>query len=104
MNQELLKINILSIAVAGFLILLTGVVLYFFRDYVSDNVRFFMPLPPLAVAAYIFVFNMYRHYGGALPSEIWGTVKEILYSTAIATIAFGVFTILLIVIIDYVKR
>jgi hypothetical protein len=104
MNQDILKVNMLSIAVAGFLILLTGVILYIFRDQISDNVRFFLPLPPLGVAAYIFVFNMYRHYDGALPNGPLSTAKEIVYSTAIAAIAFGVFTALLVIIIDYIKR
>lgn len=104
MNQDILKINTLSIAVAGFLILLTGIILYFFRNDISDNIRFFMPLPPLAVAAYIFVFNLYSHYDGTLPEGTWGTAKEIIYGTAVAAIAFGVFTVLLVVIIDYFKR
>jgi hypothetical protein len=78
--------------------------LYFFRNDVSDNVRFFMPLPPLAVAAYIFVFNLYSHYGGTLPKGVWGSAREILYGTAVAAIAFGAFSVLLIVIIDYFKR
>ncbi|UCG25593.1 MAG: hypothetical protein JSW55_06285 [Chloroflexota bacterium] len=104
MNPEVLKTNMLSIAVAGLLILLTGTALYIFRDQVSDNVRFFMPIPPLAVAAYIFVFNMYNHYGGYLPEGTWAAAKEILYSTAIAAISFGVFVFLITVIINMIKR
>jgi hypothetical protein len=104
MNEDVLKVNMLSIAVAGFLILLTGVILYIFRDQVYDNVRYFMPLPPIGVAAYIFVFNMYRHYDGTLSGGSWGAAKEILISTAIAAAAFGVFTFLLVFIIDILKR
>lgn len=104
MNEDVLKVNMLAIAVAGFLILLTGVVLYFFRDQVYENVRFFMPLPPIGVAAYIFVFNMYRHYDGTLPGGALNGAKEVLISTAVAAAAFGVFTLLLVVLIDYIKR
>jgi hypothetical protein len=104
MNQDILKVNMLSIAVAGFLILLTGVILYIFRDQVYDHVRFFMPLPPIGVAAYIFVFNMYRHYDGTLPNGPGSAAKEIIYATAISAIAFGVFTTLLVVIINYFKK
>ncbi|MDX1614078.1 MAG: hypothetical protein R3300_07180 [Candidatus Promineifilaceae bacterium] len=96
MNPELLRTNVLSIALAGLLMLLTGVVLYLFREQLSDNVRFFMPIPPLAVAAYIFVFNMYSHYDGRLPEGEWVAAKEILYSTAIAAISFGVFSLLIL--------
>lgn len=104
MNPDVLKTNMLSIAVAGLLILLTGISLYLFRERIADNVRFFMPIPPLAVAAYIFVFNMYSHYDGNLPDGNWAAAREILYSTAIAAIAFGIFALLIVVIISFVRR
>ena len=104
MNPEVLKTNMLSIAVAGLLILLTGIILYLFRDQISDNVRFFMPVPPLGVAAYIFIFNMYNYYDGRLPEGNWVAAKEILYSTAIAAISFGVFAFLILAIINFIKR
>ena len=104
MNLEILKTNMLSIAVAGFLILLTGVALYLFRDQVSENVRYFLPIPPLGVAAYIFVFNTYNHYNGDLPGGVWAAAKEVLYGTAIAAISFGGFALLIMVIIHFIKR
>jgi hypothetical protein len=104
MNPELLKTNTLSIAVAGLLILLMGIVLYLFRDQFAGNVRFFMPIPPLAVAAYIFVFNMYNHYGGRLPEGQWVAAREILFSTAIAALSFGVIAILILGVILISKR
>jgi hypothetical protein len=104
MDQDVLRTNMLAIAVAGFLMLLTGILLYIFRDYVSHNARFFLPIPPLGVASYIFVFNMYSYYEGHLPQGNWATAKEILYSTAIAGLAFGAFTFLLIFIIDAIKK
>jgi len=104
MDQDVLKTNLLSIAMAGFLMLLAGTLLYIFRDEISDNVRFFMPIPPLVVAAYIFVFNMYTYYNGNLPGGVWATSKEILYSVVISAVVFGIFTLLLIVIIHFFKR
>ncbi len=104
MQQDVLRTNMLAIAVAGLLMFLTGILLYIFRDNISDNVRFFLPIPPLGVASYIFVFNMYTHYNGSLPEGNWATTKEILYSSVIAGVAFGVFTFLLIYIIDVLKR
>ena len=104
MEKELLKINILSIAVSGLLMLLAGLILYLFKATVSNHIRFFLPIPPLGVAAYVFVFNMFKYYNGSLPEKKWDTLVEILYSTAIASIVFCVFTILLVVSIDYIKR
>lgn len=104
MNPDVLKTNILSIAVAGLLILLIGIVLYIFKDELSDNVRFFMPIPPLVVAAYIFVFNMYSHYDGSLPKGNWTAAREVLISTVVAAISFGLFALLIMVIVSFVKR
>ena len=104
MDQDVLKTNLLSIAAAGLLMLLAGLLLYVFRDEISDNVRFFMPIPPLVVAAYIFVFNMYNYYHGNLPGGIWTISKEIIYSVVVSAIVFGLFTLLLIVVIYFFKR
>jgi hypothetical protein len=104
MQQDLLRTNMLAITVAGFLMFVSGILLYFFRENISDNIRFFLPIPPLGVASYIFVFNMYNFYDGSLPEGNWATTKEVLYSTAIAGLVFGVFTFLLIYIIDMLKR
>ena len=104
MEQEVLKANLLSIAVAGLLIALSGFVLYVFRDQVSGNIRYLMPIPPLGVASYIFVFNMYQYYGGRLPGSSIDTIKEILISTAVSALFFGVFTFLLVLIISLLRR
>ena len=104
MDQEVLKTHLLSITAAGSLIMLFGAILYLFRGGVSEYARFFLPIPPLGVAAYIFVFNMFSHYGGSLPQGTWNTAKEILYSVAFTALAFGLFTLFLIVIISYLKR
>jgi hypothetical protein len=104
MNPEVLKTNVLSVAVAGLLMLITGIALYLFRDQISDNVRFFMPIPPLAVAAYIFVFNMYNYYVGRLPEDNWVVAKEIVYSTVVAALSFGVFVLLILLVVNFIKR
>ena len=104
MEQDILKTNLLSIIGAGLLILVAGTFLYLIRGNLSANYRFFMPLPPLAVAAYIYVFNMFSHYSGELPDGFWATTKEILYSVVVTAISFSIFVILLIAIISYFKR
>jgi hypothetical protein len=104
MEDETLKTNLLAIAGSGLLILLTGIFFLVFKNVVSKNLRFLLPIPPLGVAAYIFVFNMYVHYGGSLPKNTWGTVKEIILSIAISSTIFAVFTIVLVVFVGYFRR
>jgi hypothetical protein len=104
MEPEMLKINTLSIAIFGLLVFLVGLVLYIFRDSLSTYIRFILPIPPISVAAYIFVFNMFRHYGGHLPETFTGTTREILLSTGISAILFGTFTILLAILVHFAQR
>jgi hypothetical protein len=103
MEIEALKTNLLSIAVAGLLIMLAGVFLYLFRNSITSNVRFFLQIPPLGVAAYIFVFNMFRYYDGGLPEKTSVTIREIIYSTLISASVFFIFTLLLVVIVGYIE-
>ena len=104
MDEDVLKTYMLSITAAGSLIMLSGAILYVFREQISEYARFFLPIPPLGVAAYIFVFNMFSHYGGNLPQGTWNTAKEVFYSVAITAVTFGLFTVLLIIIINYLRR
>jgi hypothetical protein len=99
----MLKINILSIAGIGLLMLLTGLLLFVFQDSIAQHRRFFLPIPPLGVAAYVFVFNLFDHYNGKLSESPWLTITEVASGTAIAGAVFFVFTLLLIVSIDQLK-
>ena len=104
MEDDLLKLNMLTIAASGFMMLLSGLVLYYFRDVVSNNLRFFLPIPPIGVAAYIFVFNMFRHYQGHLPENLSGTIREVLISSMFALGVFALFVVLNISITYLLKR
>lgn len=104
MEQEALRTNLFAIMIAGLLMLLTGVLLYIFRDYVSQNVRFFLPIPPLGVAAYIFVFNLYNFFDGQLPTGSWAVPREVLLGTIIAAISFATFSYATIFLINVIKR
>lgn len=100
MENEILKINILSIAVSGLLMFFSGLVLYFLKSgFISDNIRYFLPIPPIGVAAYIYVFNMFKYYNGKLPGKTSSLVSEIIISTTISSLIFLIFVVLLVTII-----
>jgi hypothetical protein len=103
MEKELLKINILSITGIGLLLLVTGLLLYLLKDAIGQYIRFLLPLPPLAVAAYVFVLNVFKTYNGTLPDSP-SMMREVLSGTALAAVTFGVFSLLLIVIIHFARR
>ena len=99
----MLKINILAIAGTGLVMLVTGLLLFAFADSVSQYRRFFLPIPPLGVAAYVFVFNLFQHYEGGLPARRFGTALELVSGAAVAAAVFLVFSAVLIVAINQLK-
>ena len=104
MDEDLLKVHMLTIAAMGFLILVTGLVLYLFRDEISNNLRFFLPIPPIGVASYIFIFNMFRAYEGTLPGGAWETLREVAYGTLIMTGVFFTFSVLNAFLTNLLRR
>jgi hypothetical protein len=104
MSEDVLKLHMLTIAVLGFLMLVTGLALYLFRDIVSGNLRYFLPIPPIGVASYIFVFNMFRTYDGSLPGGALLTLREVTYATLILAGVFFGFSLLNALLTDFLKR
>ena len=104
MKNDSFITNILTLSAAGFLILLTGVGLYFFRDTFTRYVRFFLPIPPLAVAAYIYVFNMYEVFNGDLSGNKREVLQDVLTSIVSAGLFFTTFTVSLILLIHFLRR
>ena len=104
MENEVIKTNLLAIAVSGFLTMLAGITLYFFRASIADNIRYLLQIPPLGVAAYIFAFNLFRYYNGNLPDSFSEAAREIVVATLVSAGVFFVFTVLFVVIIGFIDR
>jgi hypothetical protein len=104
MEKQLLKIEILSIAGAGLLMLVTGLLLYAAKGSIGPQARFFLPIPPLGVAAYVLAFNVSRHYNGQLPDGPWILLREVVWGTAIAAAIFFAFSLILLAGIKLLQR
>ena len=104
MENEIIKTNLLAIAVSGLLTMLAGIILYIFRASIAGNIRYLLHIPPLGVAAYIFAFNLFRFYNGSLPDKFAITAREIVYSTLISAGIFFIFTVLFVLIIGFIDR
>ena len=104
MKEDSIIINILSIAGAGLLLLLTGLVFLIFRAYIAKHIRFFLPIPPIGVAAYIYVYNLYLQNDGQVAGNFPSLAKEIVLSVMVASISFTVFIGLLIVFINFFRN
>ena len=104
MEEDPVVINILSIAGAGLIILITGIVFLIFKDYIDKHIQFFLPIPPIAVAAYIFVYNMYQQEPSQISGNLSVLLKEVLMSVGIMAVSFAVFTVILIFFIDVFRK
>ncbi|HUV28549.1 MAG: hypothetical protein WA997_02345 [Anaerolineales bacterium] len=104
MENEIIKTNLLAIAVSGLLTMLAGIILYLFRGSIAINIRYLLQIPPLGVAAYIFAFNFFRYYNGSLPDKFAITAREIIYSTLISAGIFFIFTVSFVLIIGLIDR
>ena len=104
MENEVVKTNLLAIAVSGLLTMLAGIILYYFRSAISTNIRYLLQIPPLGVAAYIFAFNLFRYYNGSLPDKFSITAREIINCTLISAGVFFIFTVLFVLIIGFIDR
>lgn len=93
--------NILCVILSGLFMTLLGIVLFFFKDQMV--LRYFLPIPPIAVASYVFVFNLIKDYG-RLPQTTTLFVTEIMKSTLIAGAIFGTLTSFIMVTIFFVKK
>ncbi|MCK5165465.1 MAG: hypothetical protein KAQ72_17225 [Desulfobacula sp.] len=103
MENEILKINILAIAISGLLMLVAGVCLYYFKEQLTGgSMRFFLPIPPIGVAAYIFVFNMFKHYQCSI-AETSTMISEMFIATIASAFFFFIFTVILIFLISFLK-
>lgn len=104
MEKEIVQINLLAIAITGLIMFFLGLLLYLFKVELFRVVRFFLPIPPIGVAAYVFVFNLFKFYEGRLPADMGAVVREIILSTVISALVFAAMTTLLIVAISIFRK
>jgi hypothetical protein len=99
-NLAILKTTILSIIFMGAVILVTGIILLFYRQQIAPYMRYLLPIPPIGVASYVFVYNMFAKYDGHRPGSVVDTIVEICWSSVISFLFFFVFTLTLVFVVD----
>jgi hypothetical protein len=102
MSDELLKTNLLTISLIGGLLALLGLALYFVHASVASYVRYLLPLPPVAVAAYVFAFNYFKDV--VQPTTSWGIIKEVFSATLVAMSAFFCLSLIAILLISLIRH
>jgi hypothetical protein len=102
-NLAVLKTTILSIIFMGVVILMGGIILLVYKQHISPYMRYLLPIPPIGVASYVFVYNMFAKYDGHRPETVLGTLMEICWASSISFVFFFVFTFFLVFIVDFTK-
>ena len=99
-----LKTNILAMTCSGLAIALAGLLIYFFRKSAGGYLPFILALPPIGVAAYVFVYNLMSR--SSLESTIAPhlPVKDILIGSGFTAIVFFVFSIAIFFAVNFLKR
>ena len=104
MESNLVKTLILTITVMGIAIVIAGILLVCFKDLVTQHLRYLLPIPPIGVASYIFVCNVFGKYNGSLPKSLAVIFSEIFWATVISSLCFLFFTIFLMALVNLLRN
>jgi len=102
MSEELLKTNVLALLCAGLLLAGIGVGLYLGRELVAPYMRYVLPIPPLAVAAYVFTFNYFKDVSH--PTKVETILREVSHATLVANAAFFGLSLALLLLIAFIRQ
>lgn len=91
MTLDATRTNLLIVMAMGVAMFVLGLLLYLNGTRIAPYMRYLLPMPPIAVAAYIYVLNAVNAKGGPL------TLKDMVLETAIGTAVFVLITGLLLV-------
>ncbi len=92
MQVEAARTNLIIITSMGFAMFLLGLFLYFNASRIAPHMRYLLPLPPISVAAYIYVLNVVGEWG----DRALDISKDLLIETVIGTVSFVLITVLLL--------
>lgn len=92
MQIETVRNNLIVIASMGFSMFSIGVILYTKSAWVSPYIRYLLPLPPIAVAAYIYVLDMVKRNG----NPTLNVIQDLLIQTFVGSMSFVLIVLMLL--------
>lgn len=104
-RSDLVREKILLIAIMGVAMFVAGVGLYLLAERVAPHWRFLLPLPPISVAAYIYVLNRMGETNALAGALTFGEdVMDLLLQTVIGTASFLVVVFLMMLAFSVATR
>ena len=102
--MEDIRPKILLITAMGAAMFIVGMALFAFTEQVEPYMRFLLPLPPLSVAAYIYMLNKLAitRSDPTVPGKRQALVMDVLTETVVGTVVFVVLSLLIIAVLHTV--
>jgi hypothetical protein len=100
-NEILIKTLILTITFMGIAIFISGMIALFYRGAVGPYVHLILPIPPIGVAAYVFVFNFFMRYGSNGPANLRRVVMELTMATLTSAVVFLFCSVVIILLVSF---
>lgn len=88
MKDEILLLNILAILFSGLSLVAAAVGMLLFKDVIRPYFRYLLPIPPISVAVYVFVFNLFKDGGGRGELPLSQILLEVGKATLMASLSF----------------
>mgnify|MGYP001238628063 CR=1 FL=1 len=102
--DESLKTNILTMACSGIAIAALGFLIYFFRKSADAYLPFILAVPPIGVAAYVFVFNLLSKLGPEKADVANTPLKDLFLGSFFTGLVFFLFSFGLFISVTLIKR
>ena len=103
--MEDIRPKILLITAMGAAMFIVGMALFAFTEQVEPYMRFLLPLPPLSVAAYIYMLNRMGETDALAGALTFGEdVMDLLLQTVIGTASFLVVVFLMMLAFSVATR
>ena len=102
--EDSVRLNILIMAASGIAIAVAGLIIYFFRKSIPDFMPFILALPPIGVAAYVYLFRLLSQKITSNSNGYSLSFSDILFGGMLTGLAFIFFCLIIITIVSLLKK
>ena len=102
--EDSVRLNILTMAASGIAIAVVGLLIYFFRKSLYDFMPFILALPPIGVAAYVYLFRLLSQKTAAKDSGYSLSFPDIMLGGLLTGLAFIFFCLLIMALVSLLKK
>ena len=102
--EDSVRLNILTMAASGIAIAVAGLIIYFFRKSLPSFMPFILALPPIGVAAYVYLFRLLSQKTASNDNGYGLSFPDILLGGLLTGLAFIFFCLLIMAFVSLLKK